>query len=352
MTTDDLSKNINNLQEKIYSAGDIDISKFFLSDKEIVKNLILSRSPGMTKEDASIMVDGFSTATSSVSSGMSQAKDKKDSLLSNSNIYPITENHPFYKEIKDIKASIRSSAMLITKDQKGLIQDLINAALLVGSSIPAIALMIASPPWNIPSAISLFSLIVDAISTIINKAMNMMQYLEPLKKLGIVIDFNKPSIQTSVVIPINIAVLLLTSILSPIVALKKFIDTLIDTIKKLTNISNLSGQIKKIKKQIRIKKKELSKATNDEDKKDISEDISDLEARLSDIEDPNKTKEINFNESILSPDILSSFENVNKILNNTITVYDAELPDGTILSGLDSDGLESIKQKYNVKFKY
>ena len=138
-----LEKNISTLQEKIYGAN-FDISKFYVSDKEAYKNILSKRNPKMKKSDINSIVDG----------------DEKNKL---EGVFPLKENSQNYEEVRKIKREVREATLMLIKGQKLLLQDLIKTATQIVVAIPAISIMAAAPPWNVPAAISLVLLIIDAI---------------------------------------------------------------------------------------------------------------------------------------------------------------------------------------------
>ena len=112
-----LEKNVNNLQEKIYSVN-FDISKSFASNKQVVKNIIKSKNPSMTKEDIEIMVEGninslkkavpvnMITASNVASTADTITKtDPKDEVnrqlsefVKKNKLYPLNKDSIYYQE--------------------------------------------------------------------------------------------------------------------------------------------------------------------------------------------------------------------------------------------------------------
>lgn len=334
-----LENNITKLQNKIFDAN-FDISKFYLSDKEIVKNILKSKNPKLKSKEAHEMVYG--------------------STSSNSTIYPISNDNKYYEEASKIKIEVRESSMLLVKDQKSLVQDLIKTSIQIGNSIPAISLLISAPPWNVSAAISLVLLIMDAINSIINKIIDLLKYLEPIKKIKLLVDNDKYNSITS---PINVSVNILLSLFDPISALKKFIDKIFSLLSSMTDPNSLKSQIKQIKKEIRRKEKDKGKAESEEEAKEIQEDIDDLKKRISDILKGFKLptiKDGQFDENNISVsnnnELFKTLNDLKKVTSNISNskisyLYDVELPDGTILTNLNDEDLESIKEKYKVLFK-
>lgn len=256
-----LEKNVNNLQEKIYSVN-FDISKSFASNKQVVKNIIKSKNPSMTKEDIEIMVEGninslkkavpvnMITATSNVASTAdtitkTDPKDEVNRQLSEfvkkNKLYPLNKDSIYYQEAKKIKDDVRKSVMLLFKEQKELMQDLSKTSIQVASSISGAAILIAPLSFNVPGAISVVLLVIDGISKIISKMMNIIQHLGPLKYLVLLIPENNVD---SIVKPINTMLTILISLFNATKLLKKLIDKLMKVLKKRIKSSNTASIIK------------------------------------------------------------------------------------------------------------
>lgn len=314
-----LDKNISSLQDKVYGAN-FDISKSYLPDKEVAKNILLSKSPTMKKDDAEIMVYG--KTLNGDERKLAKSKDISFSNSSYSPTYPLPSNHVYYNEVKKTKNEVREAVTGLIKDQKALLQDLIITAVKISNAIPGITQLIAPVSFNVPAAISLLLLIVDAINLIINKIMDILKYLEPLKKLNLLIDDSKFN---SVTTPINIALQILLSIFEPISLLKKFIDKLMG---------------------------ELNKA--------ISQNITATYSGTYSI--PPTTKDGQFDESsissalnVINPDkiypTLTSIKDLSDSLGKEVYVYDVDFQDGRHIENIDEKSLEEIKDKYRIIFK-
>ena len=330
----DLNSNIATLQDKVYSVN-FDISKSFLPDKEVVKNQLLLKNPLMKTKDAQIMVDGFTSkigptgsvpGTPSAGATSSGVKDisKTEAKKLYGGVYPLPKTHHYYDEAKKTKKEVREAAMGLIKEQKALVQDLIVTAIKIGNAVPAITLLIAPLSFNVPGAISLLLLIIDAINLLINKIMDIVKLLEPLTKLGLLIDKSKFE---SVTAPLNAAILIIIALFEPISILKLIIEFLL-------------GQLKKT-----IKDAPQQNATPG-----ASYSI------------PPPTKDGNFDESNVgyainiiktaAPSLTIIKDLSDQIaLGKEVYVYNVELPNGVNLTDIDDDALQTIKEKYKLIFK-
>ncbi len=379
-----LEQNLNTLQEKIYSLN-FDISKSFLPDSEVAKNIITSQNPKMTKADADIMIDGkisestkSSMYTASISkSGSTQpitgtssaatdqtirSKEKSAEFAKKKNIYPLPKDSTFHTEAKKIKSEVRKAFMLMIKEQKELIQDLIKTAIDSGNAIAAAATLCAPMSFNVPGAIVLILKVLDAIAKIISKMTNIIMHAEPLKYLSLLIP--KESFQSATG-PINTTLTTLIGILSVVGFLQSLLSKLMGSLKKTTDPKNLTSQIEQLRTEIKTANVELdglkkSKLTTPQQITNKTDQISELQSRLDmmlkgpnlpDMDDKGQFIEKPLTEILkdIDFDLAQQQSDVSQLnLQLYDYVYDVYLPDGEVMSGLSDDDFESVKERYKV----
>lgn len=379
-----LEQNLNTLQEKIYSLN-FDISKSFLPDSEVAKNIITTKNPKMTKADADIMIDGKisdSTKSSMYAASISKSgstqpitgtssaatdqliksKEKSAEFARKNNIYPLPKDSTFHTEAKKIKSEVRKAFMLMIKEQKELIQDLIKTAIDSGSAIAAAATLCAPMSFNVPGAIVLILKVLDAIAKIISKMTNIIMHAEPLKYLALLIP--KESFQSATG-PINTTLTTLIGILSVVGFLQSLLSKLMGSLKKTTDPKNLTTQIEKLRSEIGKAQGELDTLKNSKfpDSQKITNktnEISELQSRLDmilkgpnlpDMDDKGQFIEKPLTEILkdIDFDLAQQQSDVSQLnLQLYDYVYDVYLPDGEVLSGLNDDDFESVKERYNV----
>lgn len=248
-----LADNIKKLEDSIYGLN-FDISKQFLPDDSILKNLLRAKNPGMSKEQVDSMVDG--------DSGRS----------------PLTKDHPLYDEVKKLKKEIREAVMKVIKGQKDLAIEVVNAGTLLINSIPGIAIQVTAPPFNVPNAISTVNVVTSSLMGVIAKITDTVLYLGPLSSLNIVLP---EAGFESIVAPINAAVTGLSTLLTPISKIQEFIQTLTEKIKSLTK--NTGKQVKSLTKDLDKKVQEKKDAENKKESPERTELLNDLNEEIEDI---------------------------------------------------------------------
>lgn len=355
-----LENNINKLKESIYGIN-FDIASSFLPDNEIAKNIIRAKTPSLSKEDAEMMIDG---KISGLTSSIANEKDQLAKFGRDSHIYPLPKTNQYYDQVKKMKDDTRQAAMLMVKSQKDLVQDLIKISVQISNSIAGAAVLISPLSFNVPAAISLVMLIIDAISKIVDKLMNVIQHLDPLKNLVYLLPKNKFDSITS---PLNLSLTILISIFGAIKSLKNIANGLVGKLKNKTNPSNLSSQISSLKKQLETAKADLEwlKGFGKHHKpngtpkqiKDKQDEVDELTERLANMEKGYKIPtmkdgEFDENDSVEFLNSIDPLITQVKTANTELVsyIYDVYLPDGTLIPNVNEDYIEEIKSKYTVIF--
>jgi hypothetical protein len=345
MTTQQLSDNIDGLENNLISlSGQMDITKFMLPDSEILKNLIQLKS-GYSKDDASQMIDGIKSSISNQINSAKSSVDAISSQLSDSakKIYPLPKTNPFYQEVKDLKAQIRIAFMQFLKEVQSISQEFINNTIQSVSQITAITILVSAPPFNVPAAISLAILIIQEVNKMVDRIVDIINYLEPLKKLGIVIS---PDKMDSVTTPLNVAINTINGLITTLTTITDPLSALKSLIIQLSDPSNLGSQIDSLKKQISDKMDEINKLIkNRQDHKTQDSDLTTLQNSLTNLLSLNKK----LIDNKLPDTVTDAINNLNN--NKPVTqtyIYDVQLPDGTILNNLTDQDLTKLSQSYNI----
>ena len=281
--------------------------------------------------------------------GATETKFDQLKRFTNYSPFPIKKDSAIWKKVDSEKKLLRTMVHKFMEHQKDVFNAMITSISQTSSAIPAIGIIISTPPFNLPSAISLGTLVLSAINELISKIPPILDYLEHLKRLSMFVS--KRAYQELVRI-LNPVVELLLRLMDPLAILKKFISKLLEAIKKLFSAQSCNKQKKRIKRDIRRKKRDISREKDDEEKADLIEELKDLEERLADVEkkcsgskppieqDIQDLNQVLQDANTLSEEMLSAVEE--------IFVYDVTLPDGAQLIGITQEELDSIRTKYNV----
>lgn len=353
-----LEKNINTLQEKIYLAITQfttfeDISKKFLPDKEIAVNILKKKNPSITDEQCRLIIGAASQANQNT-----QDPATRSSIASQ--VYPLPTSNGIYGEVKKVKDEVRENLMLFVNNQVDIVQDLAKMVLKISNSISAAVVLVAPLSFNLPAAISLLIIIVDGINLLIKKCMDILSNLGPMNNLVLVLPSNFFDVITA---PINLFLTAMIQIIDKITLIRQQIDNLINSF--LSFLSNSAASfISSLIDEITKKESEKDKLINDgvpltsPQVNTIQQEINDLRDRLNKLQgintqNPAIPTPVNgkFDEK-LATDFLNTLGNAKtEVQVITEIIYDLTLPDGSVILDVDPDTIENLKNKYNVVYK-
>lgn len=373
---EELQNNIEELQNKGYKS-EFDIDKFMLSEDEVVKKILLIKNPSMTKDQANKIIDSEDKSISKIDEEVKkekisnklteEEKQKKIESLKKSKRREISETKEYYKdklkeyykEAKAIKTQIKDAIFQIIKEAKDLTKKVIISAIQAVSSISAIAVVIAAPPWNIPLAISHAMAIVDIFMNLISKIKSIIPFLKPLDKLIFTMDDKNLTKMSGV---LNKVIKTILGFWDVIMAYDKIIKKLVDSLLKLMSSNKKKIFRKATKKLIKLgyfnpvnKKYDpdgdgLSVRAHNEEDADEVKDILDtfIVNNIRVIDYKQKIDEdslINLNSNLTSDEPIIALDIIEEISQY---VYDVKLPDGTILYSVSESDLEDLKNTYTV----
>jgi hypothetical protein len=331
----------------------------------------------------------------------------KSKAAVSSGIFPLPQSSPLFDEARDMKQRVLVCITILSNIQISLLQEIIRVSIQIGTSISGMAILVAPMSFNVPAAISMLLLIVDQLSNICKTILSCLPFLDCLKLLDFVID-NVPS--NPVITGLEVAITFLNGTYKLCSILKQFIDKLFEALSKLTGKGK--GGCEKEKRKYNRKKKKLVKEIREilDDPKFGEKGIEDgkfeyrlvpseadefyfpeLEDRLKSLQDSGKISEDDADNARDIQDEIKSFDDRIKIicgfvipetingeidldkinLDNEVFetirdiknitdaiatgrekyVYDAELPDGTVIKDLDIDDIKDLQEKFDIIFK-
>lgn len=255
-------ENIKGFEDDIYGS-EIDISVFLLPIILAAKKIVMMKNQLISQKEADLMFDdektleekeekaaenadakaednakkrdaekGETPEKSDEKTRIRDAKKRKRKALRKA-------RRERYKQIfKDLIPAIIAEAerlidefvqkcMNIWKDLKRLVQAVINTIIQTASSIPAIAMCMAAPPFNIPLGISYLIVIIECYLTILQIIKGVVPYFSIFKYLPLVTDKKGLNIISKI---FNVIVTLLRALWKPLSFLNKLIVSLIKRI--------------------------------------------------------------------------------------------------------------------------
>lgn len=317
-----------------------------------------------TNTDTRIRTDSFTTAfQAGASASIAQLNQRATTIADEAtrqfeelkrfnrfSPYPLPKNNPIYKTVKDKKDELKKMINNFVAYQQEVFNALVSSLTQTSSAIPAISLLVSTPPFNIPAALSLGSLVMAAINELVGKVPPILNYITHLQNLSMFVS--KKAYQELVRI-LNPMIQLLIRLMDPISLLKKFMQKILEALKKLFTSKNCDKQIKRINRDIRRKNKALKNEKDEQEIEDIKEEIKELEQRLDDTkikcgkglpieQDVKDLNQVLAEANELSQNLISAVEDK--------YVYDVRLPDGSNIIGISEEELESLKSSYSVIF--
>jgi len=388
-----LLDNIDQLQELGFRS-EFDIQPYLLSEDEVAKKLLMAKNPNMKIEDVNLIIDNeqvsidkmekeFKELESVDNSGdfglteeeKSQMRDQRKRERERERVLKIQQIKQMKQLFKDKIIELKEQAKNILKEikmafynlvreVKALVKKSITSIVQISSSIGAIAVIIAAPPWNIPLAISYAMTIVDLLLTLISQLKAILPFTTIFDKLRFVTNSKNLSILSKI---INVNLEIILGLWSKLTGLDKIIQLLLDKIIQLISGDNKQKIFRKATRK--LKKLGHFRGNNS------SYEIDDVSVRANNKEDASEVKDLldtfkvdygsrkvidyNQDESSNNPeDLLKSLKSeVEKDQNiqvptdieeSSFYVYDVRLPNGSILRNQTEEDLEELKRIYTI----
>ena len=180
------------------------ISKFIqdkmMSDRQVVKKILSKKSPNLTDRELNLIVYGADLAKemgADYKPFSSEKKVEKDEEKEEEEGEVVTGKKPLFKkidkdspvfdEVKKIKTEVKDGIYLLQEKSIDLGKELVKFALLVGSTIPAAALLSAPISFNIPGAVVLTVNLLNGVTSLDTKLKEFVPILRVISKLSIVL---------------------------------------------------------------------------------------------------------------------------------------------------------------------
>lgn len=198
---DDIVSNVSDIKTIIVSTG-LDISKYFMSKRQIAKKLLSTKSPSLTDKDLNLIVYGKDIQ--SMTSGYQPYSSESDNMVSYDGPYKaIPDDDPIFDEVENMMSQMITSIFTIDDKGTALTSDTTQLTALISSSVPAmVALAISLPIPNIPGALSLLLIVLEGFSTLKTKMKDILPHLDIFKKIKILIPPSKYAEVVGIICPI------------------------------------------------------------------------------------------------------------------------------------------------------
>jgi hypothetical protein len=381
--------NIDRLQNLGFSS-EFDIQPYLLSEDEVAKKIIMAKAPNMRKEDVDLIIDSEEVSINKVIKEIEDESEndesteaaiseeekarrrerRKEELERRKELrrQQIQEMKQIYKDkivefkeqAKNILKEIKMAFYNLVRQAKALIKKSITSITQAGSSLAAIAVIIAAPPWNIPLAISYTMAVVDILLTLISELKAILPFTTAFDKLRFVSTPKNLSIISNI---INVNLEIVINLWSKLSSIESLVNTLLNKILELLSGTNKGKTFKKAEKKLRklghFRGNEYFdvdglriRADSDEDAYEIKSILDVFVVNYSNetITDYKKDNSGINAESLLNDlkNKITQEQNSEVPINIESTLYDVRLPNGTVLRNQTDDDLEELKKVYTI----
>jgi hypothetical protein len=220
---DDLSKKANELADGQLKGLPKQLDKVMLSNRQMAKKIISFKSPNMSDSDLNLIVYGKDLQEE-------LGPDYKPFVSDNENINPdiistdpksyfkpLAEDSPIFDEVKKIKTEVKDGIFILEQKSIDLGKESVKLGVLIGSTVPAAAILVAPVSFNIPGALTLVLGLINSINSINYKLLEFTPALRVIDKLKYVLPDDKVE---TISTPINALVSTISALSTTISALK------------------------------------------------------------------------------------------------------------------------------------
>jgi hypothetical protein len=389
-----LLKNVEKLQELGFKS-EFDLSPYLLSVEDVAKKIIKQKVPNMLIKDIDMIIDTESISLNKMDIELDEIFKKRasqDSKLTPEERAKRNEERRVEKEmqraaraekVKKMKELYKNKVEQFKNEAKKILKDIkiafynfmrevkiiisksIAAFIQAGSSIGAVSIVLAAPPWNIPLAISYTMAVVDILLNLISQLKSIIPYTAIFDQLHFVVGSKNLSIISRI---INTNVGLVTELWSKLTSFESLVKKLLDFILKLLSSSNKQKIFRKVTKKLR--KLGVFKDSNQ------TYNIDGVNVKGNSDEDATEAKDFldtynvdygrkrvtgykNDSDSSVNPEELlnklknqtnknQTFEVPTSVENSSFSTYEVKLPNGTVLTNQTEEDLDDLRRAYKL----
>ena len=195
------------------------VDSFMLSERQIIKKIISIKSPKLSDVDLNLIVFGKDLKKelgAEYRAFVSENEKLNPQVISKnikSGFKALEDDNPIFEEVEKIKVEIKDGLFILEQKSEDMGKEVIKLGVLIGTTIPAAAIMVAPVSFNVPGAITLTLNLINAIGAINFKLKEFTPALRFLDKLKYVLPDDK-----------------VQEVMAPIRTLIGTIDTLANTV--------------------------------------------------------------------------------------------------------------------------
>jgi hypothetical protein len=227
---EEATKLLNDLVEKSTKLADEQLTglpklvdKYMLTDRQIAKKIISIKSPKLSDLDLNLIVYGkdlkkeLGASYKEFVSENEKLNPKVIAKETKSYFKALEDDNPVFDEVKKIKTEVKDGLFILEQKSKDMGKKVAKIGVMIGTTIPAAAILVAPTSFNVPGAITLALNLINAIGDINSELKQFTPALRFLDKLKYVIPDEKID---KVVTPINSLITVINGLSSTIGKLK------------------------------------------------------------------------------------------------------------------------------------
>lgn len=219
---DDMVKKATDLADSQLTGLPKLVEKYMLTDRQIAKKIISIKSPKLSDLDLNLLVYGKDLKKelgASYKAFVSENEKLNPRVLvkdAKSQFKALEDDNPIFDEVKKIKVEVKDGLYILEQKSKDMGKEVAKLGVMIGTTIPAAAILVAPTSFNVPGSITLIMNLINAIGAINFKLKEFTPALRFLDKLKYVIPDDK-----------------VQQVMTPLNTLLSTINTLSSTIGKL-----------------------------------------------------------------------------------------------------------------------
>jgi hypothetical protein len=194
---DDMVKKATDLANQQLTGLPKLVDKIMLSDRQIAKKIISIKSPKLSDVDLNLIVYGKDLKKelgASYRAFVSENEKLNPKVISRdlkSSFKALEDDNPIFDEVKKIKTEVKDGLFILEQKSKDMGKEVAKLGVMIGTTVPAAAILVAPTSFNVPGAITLTLNLINAIGSINFKLKEFTPALRFLDKLKYVIPDDK-----------------------------------------------------------------------------------------------------------------------------------------------------------------
>lgn len=173
------------------------IDKFMLTDRQIAKKIISIKSPKISDDDLNLIVYGKDLKKelgASYKKFVSENEKLNPKIVvrdAKAQFKALEDDNPIFDEVKKLKIEVKDGAYILEQKANDLGKEVAKLGVMIGSTIPAAAILVAPTSFNVPGALTLTLNLVNAIGAVNFKIKEFTPALRFVDKLKYVLPDEK-----------------------------------------------------------------------------------------------------------------------------------------------------------------